>query len=651
MSDASGTQRCEKCGAEYTASASPLGLCPACLLKLGMSDPAITPPREPDAGAGPASEPVAVVAPPPPPVRPRLQIPLWAWIAGIAILVLLVIVFNLFVQRLQPRGARTSALSNTVRFTLTLPDEARMPDAARFAVSPDGTHLVVVARDRSGTERLWLRRLQSLEWRALPRTDGASFPFWSPDSRHVGFFADKALKRIDVANELTQVLCTVNSGRGGTWGIGNVIVFADASGLSRVSATGGDPLPVTRVDAARGQRAHLSPQFLPDGRRFVFFVDALSEGKNAMHVGEIDAAGSTAIADDRGPAAFVDDVLLFSRGGTLAAQPFNPEGGELSGEAQSLGGVEDVDSDLADGPAFSASNTVLVYRRQDSQRRQLTWFDREGRHLGVVGAPAQYTSLAVSPDGRRVAVARRDEDESSIWLMDVNSERINRITSGPLRDASLAWSPDGSRIVFNSRRGEVHGVYAVAANGGGQEEELLRSPEPKRITGVSRDNRLLIYTAWSPETGMDVWALTATGDRKSQPIEQSRANESQGTPSPDGRWMAFVSDESGKDQIHVRALPPSEGRWQISIDGGTHPRWRGDGRELYFLSTDGQLMAVDVARASPVEFGVPRMLVPLGRADGFDVSSDGRFLVQLPVDEPGGRELHVVLNWAAELRR
>jgi Tol biopolymer transport system component len=250
-----------------------------------------------------------------------------------------------------------------------------------------------------------------------------------------------------------------------------------------------------------------------------------------------------------------------------------------------------------------------------------------------------------------VAVARRDEDESSIWLMDVNSERINRITSGPLRDASLAWSPDGSRIVFNSRRGEVHGVYAVAANGGGQEEELLRSPEPKRITGISRDNRLLIYTAWSPETGMDVWALTATGDRKSQPIEQSRANESQGTPSPDGRWMAFVSDESGKDQIHVRALPPSEGRWQISIDGGTHPRWRGDGRELYFLSTDGRLMAVEVTRASPVEFGVPRMLVPLGRADGFDVSSDGRFLVQLPVDEPGGRELHVVLNWAAELRR
>jgi Tol biopolymer transport system component len=656
MSDAGDAQRCGRCGAEFTALSTPLGLCPACLLKLGMSDPAMTPAQEPE----PEPEPVAPLGPAPPgptppaPVAPararrRLRLPQRrVWLTAAALLVIAVLATQFFprLQRREPAGVHGTA----VRFTLTLPDETEIADGAQLAVSADGTQLVVAARQAGGPQRLWLRRLQSSEWRELPRTDGATFPFWSPDSRHVGFFTDRRLMRIEVTNGLTRTVCDVRSGHGGTWGIQDDIVFADAAGLSRVPASGGVPVAVTKVDSSDNQRAHLWPHFLPDGRHFVFLVQKAND-EVATHIRSVDTGESMAIADGRGPSAFVAYVLLFARGATLATQRFDQTTGVI-GEVETIGGVEEIAGSLTAGSAFSASSTVLVYRREEERRRQLTWFGREGRHFGVVGKPAEYTGFALSPDGRRVAVARRGDDEaSSVWVMDVSSDRVSRLTAGRERDAFPLWSPDGSRIAFSSRGSDADSVRAVIVDTGEMEEELFRSPESKHLTDWSLDNRFLIYAARSPKTGMDLWLLPTMGDRKPQPFHQTPANESQGRSSPDGRWIAYVSDQSGSEEVYVRAFPPSEGRWQISTAGGTRPRWRSDGRELFFLSTDGQLMAVDVTSGPTPRYEAPRRILDVRGADDFAVSRDGRFLVPLPVNERRDRELHVVLNWAAERRR
>ena len=644
MSDAGDAQRCGRCGAEFTPTSTPLGLCPACLLKLGMSDPAMTPAQEPE------PEPVAPLPPAPlPPVARRLRLPSRRmWITAAAALVL-VVAASQFFPRLQRREA-TGIHVEPVRFTLTLPDETEIADGAQFAVSADGTQLVVAARQAGGPQRLWLRRLESTEWRELSRTDGATFPFWSPDSRHVGFFTDRRLMRIDVANGLTQTLCDVRSGQGGTWSDQGLIVFADDTGLSRVPASGGAPVTVTKVDSSDSQRAHRWPHFLPDGRHFVFLIQKAND-EAATHLGQVDEAGSVAIADGRGPSAFVADVLLFARGATLAMQRFDQTTGVL-GEVETIGGVEAIGGSITAGSAFSASSTVLVYRHQEGRRRQLTWFGREGRHFGVVGEPAEYAGFALSPDGRRLAFARRgDEDASSVWLMDLAVDRLSRLTTERRRDAFPLWSPDGSRIAFSSRGSDGESLHAIVADTGEMDEVLFRSPESKHLTDWSLDNRFLIYTARSPKTGMDVWMLPTMGDRKPQPFHQTPANESQGRSSPDGRWIAYVSDQSGSEEVYVRAFPPSEGRWQISTAGGTRPRWRSDGRELFFLSTEGQLMAVDVTSGPTPRYEAPRPILDVRGADDFAVSRDGRFLVPLPVNERRDRELHVVLNWGAERRR
>jgi Tol biopolymer transport system component len=552
-------------------------------------------------------------------------------------------------QFVQPSGREPAGShANPVRFTLTLPAETEMPDGAQFAVSADGTQLVVAVRRAGGPQRLWIRRLQSLEWREMPGTDGAMFPFWSPDSRHIGFFADRRLKRIDVANELTQTLCDVRSGQGGTWGTRDVIVFADATGLSRVAASGGTPVPVTNEDGSHRQRAPRWPHFLPDGRRFLFLLQKAND-EAATHIGQIDAGGSVEIAKGHGPSAFVAGVLLFSRGSTLATQRFNDGSGE-QGEVETLGGVDEVAGSTTAGSAFSASSTVLVYRRGEESKRRLMWVDRQGGHIGVVAEPADDTGFALSPDGRRVAFARRGEEgASSIWLMDMTSDRSQRLTTG--RDRFPLWSPDGSRIAFSSRDSDGDSVHAIVAATGAMEELLFRSPEPKHLTDWSPDGRFLIYSARSPKTGMDLWMLPTIGDGKPQPFLQTPADESQGRMSPDGRWIAYVSDESGSEEVYVRAFPPSEGRWQVSNRGGTHPRWRADGREIYFLSADGQLTAVEVRADATIQLGAERSMLPLRGASEFAVSRDGRLLVPMPVDEGRDRQLHVVLNWASELRR
>jgi Tol biopolymer transport system component len=602
MSGNGGTERCGRCGAEYATSSSPLGLCPACLLKLGMSGVAMAP-SEPDPEPESAAPPVSSV-PSFAGRRPRLASRA-VWIA-IAI-VMLVTAAAYFFMRASPRQPLARTHASAIRFTVTLPDEAELLEGSQLAVSPDGLNLVVAARGADRVSRLWVRRLQSLDWRQLAQTDGARLPFWSPDSQHIGFFTGRALKRIDISNGLTQTVCDAALARGGTWSNNeNVIVFAASGGVFRVPASGG------------------VPAMLPNAERHT---------------------------DSR---QVVGDQLLFSHGTTLAVQRIDPGRGTPIGEAQTIAGVEDVSGAAEDGAAFSASSTVLVYRRAATRLGQLSWLGRAGEVIGTIGEPGEYESVAVSPSGQRMAVVRRDGrgDASSLWVLDASGQRLNRVTFGTSRDASPIWSPDETRIAYRSARNGRNDLYSIVAEGSQSEKMLFESPQPAFPTDWSRDGRLLLYTVRSSTTGDDVWALPVGGDGKPQVLLQSPSNESQAVASPDGRWMAYVSDESGGDHVYVRPFPPAEGRWQISSEGGMRPRWGPDGRELFFVSGDGRLMSVEIASEPrpALRFSPPRSLFRLRGGHDYVVDRARRFFVLMPLGEPGSRELQVIINWASELR-
>jgi Tol biopolymer transport system component len=324
----------------------------------------------------------------------------------------------------------------------------------------------------------------------------------------------------------------------------------------------------------------------------------------------------------------------------------------------------------SEGAAFSVSNDVLVFRTGGPSLSQLVWFDREGRGVGEVHEPGDFQQFAISPDGTRVAMARRDERDGSanIWALELQRGTNSRVTLGRSRDSSPVWSPDARRIAFASDRGDSMNIYATASSGGGSEELLLsvHKPEQPIPTDWSRDGRVLLDSAISPKTGSDLLVLPVEGERPSTssgrpelaegrkpiPIASGSFNESDGRFSPDVRYVAYVSDESGRNEVYVQAFPPAEGKWQVSAGGGTRPRWRRDGRELFFLASDGALMSVEIEQSGPaLRLGVPRPQTLLRGADDYEVSPDGRrILTKTALRRQGDNALQVVLNWAAEFR-
>jgi Tol biopolymer transport system component len=658
----SGIERCPQCGVEFVPEASPLGLCPACLLKLGVSDPAMKP-------LSVHPQPVAstkAVASPPASSRPgwrgrlmRIGVPA---AIGMALLAWAVV-------RRSTDGV-PSLVSSVIRFNLPWPDETAAVEGAQFAVSPDGSRIALAARRPDGQTHLWLRTLQSMEWRALPGAEGAALPFWSPDSRQIGFFAEKKLKKIDVSNGLTQTLADAASGRGGTWGRQDTIVFASSplGPLFRVSASGGTPQPVTTVDNSGPERGHAWPHFLPDGRTVLFVVDAsrgredaarsADEGQSGLHLISLDSGQRRLLVTGAGAGIFAQGFLLFVRGSELLAQRFDPTRAEFEGEPQSISGAERAGDGTGSG-GFAASDTgVLVHRIGDLTPSQLTVLDRNGRVLGSTSDIAGYQQFSISPDARRIVVARRDARgaTSNLWLLELDRQVTSRLTSGPSDDSSPVWLPDGNRIAFVSRRNDEAALYSIEANGGGKEQLLHTSRQAERLEDASPDGRFLLYSTTSAETGSDLWFLPLDGDhknadRKAQPLFQTVFNESQGRLSPDGRWIAYVSDESGRDEVYVRPFPAADSRWQVSIAGGERPRWRRDGRELYFLSPDGHLQMVDVRADSTFRSGAPRALFVMRHADDYEVKADGQFLARTRIEDRARAGLQVVLNWTEELRR
>jgi eukaryotic-like serine/threonine-protein kinase len=545
-----------------------------------------------------------------------------------------------------------------------------------FALSPDGRQVVFVAAD-DGPSRLWLRPLATTTAQPLAGTEGATYPFWSPDSRAVAFFANGQLKRIDLNSGTPQTLAPASGNpRGGSWNADGVILCVPSTSgpLVRVPATGGAPVAVTTLDQQRRQRF---PSFLPDGRHFLFYAQGTPDTAG-IYLGSLDAPDTHRLtaADAAGvywasPSVPEDGRLLWVRAGTLVAQRLDLARAALTGDPVTLADAVAVDLSASAAAVSVSASGLVAYRSGAGSRRQLTWVDRSGKALGLLGPPEEngLTTPSVSPDGQRVVVSRTIQGNTDLWLLD--AARTSRFTFDAAANRLPIWSPDGTRIAFSSNpTGTTFDLYLKAAGGAGAEELLVASPQLKVPTDWSADGRFLLYFSPDPQTSTDLWVLPLEGDRTPWVFLKTPFEERQGTFSPDGRWVAYSSNESGRDEIHIRpfAGPAASGasasqvggQWQVSTAGGTFPRWRADGRELYYLAPTGAMMAAPItvtgatlAPGAPVALFSTRVVgggtdASLGR--NYDVTRDGRFLINTVLDEAAA-PITLLMNWTPEAKQ
>ncbi len=592
---------------------------------------------------------------PPADAREPRALPGWrdrlAWLAAAALLLgMLGFAWAYFTRQATTNDARV------MKFSITPPENASFDN---IALSPDGRWLAFTAAT-GGKVQLWVRALDATEAKVLPGTEGARLPFWSPDNRWVAFFTANKLKKIEVSGGPAQALCDAVTANGGAWNRDGVIIFGRASGLFRVSATGGEVTVLTTTDGVRQEIAHHSPSFPPDGQHFLYSILSGQKEVRGIYLGSLDGKVRQRLLSDFSSAVCAPPgFLLFRREEALLAQPFDIGKRQLSGEPFPV--AERVGHD----PAFRqhlnisvSDNGVLVldshFNRQSSQ---LLWLDRGGKQTGALGEWTAVSRPWLAPDEKRFVAERADANNTyDLWLVDVPGANPTRFTFDPGSDAFPVWSPDGKRIIWlSSREGNIR-LYQKAASGAGQEEPLFNiNGYP---TDWSRDGRLIIYNRFSPKTAQDVWVLPLDGAQQPFPFLQTEAYESEAQLSPDGRWMAYVSDESGKFEVYVQRFPDHSGKRQISTNGGLGPHWRRDGRELFYHAADGKLMAVPVGGGENFEPGAAVALFEFRSrsnsiiAAPYTVTGDGqRFLVNAIVDAEPRAPLTVVVNWAAGAKK
>ena len=526
-------------------------------------------------------------------------------------------------------------------------------DAASMALSSDGQRIVFSAI-ADGRPQLWLRSFDSGTSRPLPGTEGGTSPFWSPDNKSIAFFSDSKLKRIDLDTQNIRVLANVPSVRGGTWNAEGVILVGAILGpILRVSATGGPAVPETRLDPQ--QSSHRSPQFLPDGRHFLHRITGAGSG---IYIGELGGGPKQYLLDADIAVYLPSQYVLFIRKSTVFAQRFNP--------AQLTLGAEPVPvAEQVLGNALTVSNSETIAYRTGSAggRRQLTWFDRFGKELSKLGAEqASAADPAISRDGRRLAFWRNVNGRADIWTLDLVRGASTRLTFEEGNKYGPIWSPDASRIAFQSDPKGVFDLYWKSATGSGTEELLLSTPQSKTPTDWSPDGRFLLYRNGDSASGYDLWAIPVNGERKPFPVIQTNFDERDGQFSPDGKWIAYQSDESGRFEIYLQPFSApgdarkSTGKWQVSSGGGAQVRWRNDGKELFYVALDEQLMAVPVrldSNTRAAEFGeaVPLFRTRVGGAvqdiqrQQYVVSSDGMQFLMNTITEDATSPITVILNW------
>ena len=559
----------------------------------------------------------------------------------------------------------TAAAGPVTRFEIAVPPT---DSPTSLALSPDGRQLAFVATT-DGQSRLWVRLLDDTDARALAGTEGASFPFWAPDARALGFFAEGKLKRVDLAGGAPQVLADAPNGRGGTWSSEGVILFtpgnvvaARDSVITRVPAAGGTAMAVSHL--AAGEGSHRWPQFLPDGRRFMFFSTNGRPDTQGVYLGSLDGGEPIRVLATETPAVFVPpDRVLLVRGDALMAARFDAAQGTVVAEPMSLAQPVGRDDGVA-ASAFSVSQGTLAYRATGgSQGRQLVWMDRTGKMVGAIGSPEtnQLVQPAMDPAGQRIALTRNLLGNFDVWLLDISRGIPARFTFGPALEGYPLWSPDGLRVIFGSTRSGPVTLYEKAASGAG--DELLLAEDAGVPLSWSPDGRFVLHSRANPRTGTDLWVLPMTGERKPLAVVQAAMEQPGGEFSPDGQWLAYESNESGRFEVYVQPFPEAGGKRQMSSAGGTQPRWRRDGKELYYVAPDALLMAVPVAMnrdGKTLDLGVPTPLfrtrlatgagVTAGRPE-YAVAPDNRFLMNTVVEDTAPAPITIVLNWESGLRQ
>src|SRR5262245_5939662 len=576
-----------------------------------------------------------------------------AWISSLALVVLMAAAGIVWMRR----AVSSVPPASEMRLEITTPPAS---DPSSIAISPDGRKIVFEATTE-GVSRLWLRSLDSVSARPLERTDNAIIPFWSPDSRSVGFFADGKLKSIDIDGGIVQTLATAARPRGGTWNSDGTILFGPAVGLFRIPAIGGEPVGMTGLDGGAG---FFQPYFLPDGRHFLYFQRS-SAGSNALYVGQIDGLEKRRLLDAESSAVYVPSgQLLFVRQGTLFAQNFDAVRMEVTGNPFPV--AENVRRTDANAPRVALSASAagpIAYRAGfGSGQRQFVWFDRSGKEIAKVGASDNESSLepSLSPDGRQVALRRIVNGNSDIWFLELERAVLRRFTFDDTSESFPTWSADGKRIVFGSPRKDKVDLYLKSTSGSGNEELLLSTAQNKSAMDWSLDAHFLLFRSQTRDGTYDLWAMSMDGERKPFPVVQTSFDEPDGQFSPDGKWIAYQSNESGRFEIYIQPFPGPGSKTRISNNGGAQLRWRRDGKELFYVALDGRLMAVPIqfgANGQAVEPGapVPLFVTRLGGAvtssnrPQYMVSRDGqRFLMNTIAEEAGTSSITVILNWKAK---
>lgn len=532
------------------------------------------------------------------------------------------------------------------------------------ALSSDGRMLAMVGYSAPANDyMLWTYEVGSQRSTSLEGTHGGNYPFWSPDGKYVGFFADGKLKKIDVAGGQVQVLCDAPNGRGGSWNQEGTIIFSpDALGsLLRVPSSGGTPAPLlTKVDTSRSEVGHRWPTFLPDQKHFLYLATNFSgrPGINAIFVGSLDSPEKHFVVSASANAFYSDPgYLLYMRDKTLVAQPFDLKNFTLSGEPRILS-AEVLYFPQVYRAAFSVAgpNLLAAQTGKGVYLSQLVWFDRNGKMLGPTGRPSWYNNVQIAPDGKRIATDQTDQDGRNIdvWVQDPSHDTSIRLTFDPALDTTAIWSPDGKQLVFSSNRSLNFRLYLKNADGSGSEQEIAEAgSDAFNSLAWSRDGKYILTRRKN-----ELWYLTLP-EHTLKPLVQGWVVKG-AQFSPDGRWVAYASNESGSNEVYVAPFPAGSGKWQISTGGGMEPRWRRDGKELFYMSRDSKLMAVPVSTGARFSSGSPVVLFqthrrqPISSQDvySYDVSDDGkRFLISTQVDESAVAPLAIHLNWISALEK
>ena len=549
--------------------------------------------------------------------------------------------------------------ARSIRTVINAPEKTSLnltsDTAGPPVLSPDGASIAFAASGADGKTALWVRPMNTVEAHILPGTEGAIFPFWSPDSHALGFFSNSKLKTIDLDGGSPQVVADAQLGRGGAWGADGVIVFSanPISPLLRVNANGGSPVAVTKIDATQ-HTSHRWPFFLPDGKHFLYLAlhhDPSKAANNTLYYASIDGHENRPLFRSQSNAVYADGYLLFARGDVLMAERFDPSSGKLSDESRSL--AKGVMNDFATWhmDASASSDGLLVFGSGSIADLQLVWMDRSGKQISTIAE--KFTNLQfaqISPQGDRVAL-QIDAGVNDIWVLDLARGVRTRLTFGPVANIFPVWSPDGKWIAYNSNRMGQYGLFRRPSDGSGAEEPLLNQEQPVIANSWSADGKYLIYTKQPQDGSHEIWALPLEGERKPSLVLKGG---DQAHLSPDGHWLAYTSSESGLLEVYVMAFGGGQGKWQVSSNGGNLPQWSRDGKELHYMDPTYNLVAVPVTQAGgALQFGAPQTLVPTWSAPQvfYDFSPDGKKILLDRVSQLVSQSVTVISNFTAELKK